>query len=107
MTQQSYGGSDTVAWASAGIGAAGEIVSQGADYLFHKDDEDYEYDWSEGMTKVLYSAGMNAISGSTSKGIDNIFNSADPAGTFVSGVVSSGFGGVDFGIRKIISAIID
>jgi hypothetical protein len=96
-----------VAFVSAGIGAISETISQGAEYLFHKDDADYERDLGESITKVLFSAGMNSLGGTIAKGINTIFSATDPAGTFVSGIASSGLGGIDFGIRQIISAVMD
>ena len=62
-----------VAFVSAGIGAISETISQGAEYLFHKDDADYERDLGESITKVLYSAGMNSLGGTIAKGINTIF----------------------------------
>ena len=38
---------------------------------------------------------------------NTIFAATDAAGTFVSGVASTGLGGIDFGIRQIISAVMD
>ena len=96
-----------VAFVSAGIGAISEITSQGAEYLFHKDDADYERDLGESIAKVLYSAGMNSLGGTIAKGINTVFAATDAAGTFVSGIASTGLGGMDFGARQIIGAVMD
>ena len=96
-----------VATVSAGIGAAGEVIAQGTEYFFHKDDADYEFDLGESVAKVIYSAGMNSLGGTIAKGVNNIFSAKDPAGTFVSGIASTGLAGVDFGIRQIISAVLN
>ena len=89
---------------SATIGGVGEIVSQGIEYAFHKNDPSYEYDPLVGAGKVLYSAAMCGLGGYVSAGINASFSSNDMAGVFSSGVASTSLGATDFGVRQVISA---
>ena len=89
---------------SATIGGVGELLSQGVEYAFHKNDPSYEYDPLVSAGKVLYSAAMGGLSGYVSAGINASFNSNDIAGTFTSSVAAASLGGVDFGTRQVISA---
>ncbi|MFR8872995.1 MAG: hypothetical protein ACLVHV_05700 [Oscillospiraceae bacterium] len=53
---------------------AGEIVSQGVSYAFHKDDPGYEFNWTSAGAKVIRQKVMNGSAGGVvSRGINNIF----------------------------------
>ena len=93
-----------VALMSAVIGAAGEAVSMAVEHGYHKNDENYAFSWSDAAMRISYAAGMSALSGSLSYGINQIFTGADEfAGMAVSGESAFALGGIDFGIRKLIS----
>ena len=95
----------TAALCSAGIGFVGEAVSQIADCCFHYKDEGYHFDSVSSFTKLAYASGMGALGGYVATGINQIFAGADEIGLFVSTVASTSLGGMDFGIRQIISAV--
>ena len=102
-------GLGAVAAGSAGIGLIGDGLSQLTEYAFHKNDSNYHYDWRMSITSLGYSAAMNTVSGVLSFGINIPFaDKADEmAGVFVAGVASTGLGGIDFGIRQLISTIFE
>ena len=87
------------------IGAAGEIVSQGVSYAFHKDDPGYEFNWTSAGAKVIHAAGMGALGGVVSRGINNIFKTDEVAGFFISDEAAVAIGAVDFGVRTGIDAV--
>ena len=99
----------SVAGASAMIGAAGECASQITEYGFHHTEENYEFDPIVAVTSIAYSAGMNSLSGLMSFGLNNVFVSAvdEVIGVCVSAEGSVALGSMDFGIRQIISAVSD
>ena len=102
-------GLGAVAAGSAGIGLIGDGLSQLTEYAFHKNDSNYHYDWRMSITSLGYSAAMNMVNGVLSFGINIPFaDKADEmAGVFVAGVASTGLGGIDFGIRQLISTIFE
>ena len=89
---------------SVGIGFLGEVVSQGAEYAFHCNDSDYQFDYLSSGIKLLYSSGMGALGGYVSKGVNLIFVNAAKIGLFVSSIASTSLGSIDFGSRQIIAA---
>ena len=102
-------GTGVVAGSSAVIGAAGDGLSQLTEYAFHKDDADYTYDPIASTASVFHSACTNTISGVMSLGINTAFSSSadELAGLFVSGEGSVALGAIDFGVRQLLSAIIE
>ena len=97
----------TVAYTSAAIGAIGEGVSQITDYALHRNDNDYYYDPIMSMSMIAYSAGINALAGTMSYGLNTVFASGidELIGVGVSAEASAALGGVDFGVRQVASAI--
>ena len=95
----------TAALIGGAIGAAGEIVSQGVSYAFHKDDPGYEFNWTSAGAKVIHAAGMGALGGVVSRGINNIFKTDEVAGFFISDEAAVAIGAVDFGVRTGIDAV--
>ena len=102
-------GAVAVAAGSAGIGFVGDGLSQLTEYAFHYDDPEYRYDWRTSLTSLAYSAVMNTASGLLSFGINIPFADEvdEICGVFVAGVASTALGGIDFGIRQLIGAIIE
>ena len=103
------GTAGAVAAGSAGIGFVGDGLSQLTEYAFHYDDPEYRYDWRTSLTSLAYSAVMNTASGLLSFGINIPFADEvdEICGVFVAGVASTALGGIDFGIRQLIGAIIE
>ena len=94
----------TVAIAGAVIGACGEIASLATEYSIYSNNDDYEFDWASGASRVAYAAGMGALSGAVSFGLGKVFSGAlEPIGTLVSAEATVALGLVDFGIRKIMA----
>lgn len=98
-----------VAGSSAAIGALGDGLSQLTEYAFHKNDEDYAFDPILSVTSVLHSACTNTMSGMLSLGINTTFASSidELAGLFISGEASVALGALDFGIRQVITAVLE
>ena len=90
---------------SAGIGFAGEAISQAVEYGFHHNDEGYKYNAASSLTKLAYASGMGALGGYVSTGINKVFEKAAGFGLLVSGIASTSLGSVDFGTRQIITAV--
>lgn len=95
-----------VALLSGGIGAAGEIASISVEYAFHKDDPGYAFDWGSAAIRVAYAAGLSALAGSISFGLNRMYTGTDEIiGFAISAEVAIAMGAVDFGVRQLISVI--
>ena len=94
----------TVAIAGAVIGACGEIASLATEYSIYSNNDDYEFDWVSGASRVAYAAGMGALSGAVSFGLGRAFSGAlEPIGTIISAEATVALGLVDFGAKKLLA----
>ena len=92
-----------VALISAGIGVVGEAAAISVEHTFHKNDEGYSFSLRKAALRVLYAAGISALSGSLSYGINTIFTGADELAGVAISAEAAALGGIDFGVRELLS----
>ena len=96
----------TVALTSAAIGAAGEIISLSVEHGFHKDDTDYSFNLVSAITRTIYAAGVSALGGAASYGLNMIYPGTEEIiGFGISAETALSLGLVDYSSRQIITSI--